>query len=48
MDGVLLSYEMYSKYTKEHSRNSLYILPDRVCQWSIFCYNLFNVVKNDV
>ena len=38
-------YETYGKYTQELNRGGLNIPPDRICQWSIFCYILFNVVK---
>ena len=41
-------YETYGKYTQELNRGGLNIPPDRICQWSIFCYILFNVVKNNV
>ena len=37
---------MYSKYTEEHSASCQVV--STFCQWSIFCYNLFNVVKNDL
>lgn len=41
-------YQKYGQYTDSLDRGGLKVPSDRACQWTIFCFLVFGVVKNSV
>ncbi|XP_076437845.1 uncharacterized protein LOC143277020 [Babylonia areolata] len=41
-------FDKYGQYTKSLDRGGLKVPSDRACQWTIFSFIIFNVVKNSV
>ena len=48
LDVTTFYYQKYGDFTKELDRGGLNIPSDSSCQWSIFCYLMFNQVKHSV
>ena len=48
LDVTTFYYQKYRDFTKELDRGGLNIPSDSSCQWSIFCYLMFNQVKHSV
>lgn len=48
LDQTTFYFQQFGKYTDSLDRGGLNIPSDRACQWTIFCYVLFNVVKASV
>ena len=45
---TLLYFDQYGCYTRALNRGRLSIPGDSVCQWTIFCYIIFNLIKDHV
>ena len=45
-EGTFLYFERYGSYTRALNRGGLSIPGDSVCQWTIFCYIIFNLIKD--
>ena len=41
-------FKKYGDYTKSMDRVFLNVPTDKACQWTVFCYLLFNAVKDKV
>ena len=41
-------YQKYDQYTDSLDRGGMKVPSDRACQWTIFCFLVFGVVKNSV
>lgn len=48
LDMTTFYYERYGAYTADMDRGGLKVPSDRACQWTIFTYILFSVVKASV
>ena len=44
-EDTFLYFERYGCYTRALNRGGLSIPGDSACQWTIFCYIIFNLIK---
>ena len=47
-EDTFLYFERYGSYTRALNRGGLSIPGDSACQWTIFCYIIFNLIKDHV
>ena len=47
-DDTFFYFERYGSYTRALNRGGLSIPGDSACQWTIFCYIIFNSIKDHV
>ena len=48
LEQTTFYYQKYGQYTNSLDRGGLKVPSDRACQWIIFCFLVFNIVKDSV
>ena len=48
LNVTMFYFKEFGDYTKKLDRGGLNVPTDNICQWTFFCYMIFNSVKNQV